>query len=121
MTEQPPHDWKLHTPADMAIGDLPPVSMHPGVFIRTVLMPDYGVNVAKTARLIGMDRASLHKVLTGQSDVTRQLAYKFGALMNDHVADLLIAYQLNYSLQHEAEQREAVKASINRLPPPASD
>lgn len=39
--------------------------------------------------------------------------------MRDEVADLLIAYQHAYDLAQEREMREAMKASIERLPEPA--
>ena len=112
-----PAKYKITDPADMVVGDLPPVDRHPGVFIRDTLMPEYGLNVAALARMIGVNRPNLHNVLQGRSDVSRDLAYRLGALMNDHVADFLISYQVAWDKQQEAERRAAFKAQITRIEP----
>ncbi|MFS0737572.1 hypothetical protein ABC347_11025 [Sphingomonas sp. 1P06PA] len=105
--------------ADMIVNAVPPLTQHPGGFIRDTLLPEFGLSVAETARRIGVDRAGFHGVLTGKYDVSRDLAYKLGALMNDAVADLLIAYQHAYDLEKERDKRAAYREKIERLPVPA--
>ena len=117
MSENPHAKHKIADPAEMLVGPLPPVDKHPGEFIRDVLLPEYGLNVAKLARLIGVNRPNLHHVLNGRVDVSRDLAYRLGALMNDHVADFLISYQVAWDKQRDAERREGFKATIARIPP----
>lgn len=96
-----------------------PLDRHPGVFIKEALLPEYGLNVAETARRIKMDRATLHQVLTGKADVSRDLAYKLGALMRDEIADFLLSYQHAFQLERERDRRASFKETIERLPPPA--
>ncbi|CAN5579757.1 hypothetical protein BH10PSE14_BH10PSE14_07020 [soil metagenome] len=91
----------------------------PGRFIKEALLPAYGLSVAETARRIGVDRAGFHNTLTGKYDVSRDLAYKLGALMRDEVADFLIAYQAAYDLARERDKRESYKAKIERMVLPA--
>lgn len=111
-----PH--KITDPAKMMIEHQPPLDIHPGVFIRDVLLPQYGLKVGPLARMIGVARPNLHHVLQGSRDVSRELAYRLGALMNDHVADFLISYQMAWDKQQEAGRREELKREITRLPAP---
>jgi addiction module HigA family antidote len=119
MSKRDSAEYKIEKASEMIVGALPPIDKHPGAFIREVLLPEYGLSVAETARRIGVDRAGFHSTLTGKYDVSRDLAYKLGALMRDEVADLLIAYQHAYDLAREREKREAYKATIERVTAPA--
>lgn len=109
--------YKITDPEEMLVRNQLPIGRHPGQFIKETLLPAYGLSVAEAARRIKMDRATLHLVLTGKHAVSRDLAYKLGALMRDEVADLLIAYQNAYELGQEREKREAYKATIERAEP----
>lgn len=111
--------YKIAAGEDMIVSALPPLDQHPGHFIRDVLLPEYGLKVSPAARLLGVNRAGFIRVLDGKHDVSRDLAYKLGALMNDAVADLLIAYQHAYDLARERGKREEYKAMIQRVPPSA--
>jgi plasmid maintenance system antidote protein VapI len=119
MSKRDSAEYKIEKAGEMIVAALPPIDRHPGAFIKDVLLPEYGLNVAEAARLMGINRVGLINTLTGKSDVSRALAYRLGALMRDEVADLLIAYQHAYDLAQEREMREAMKASIERLPEPA--
>lgn len=121
MSKRDTAEYKIERASEMIVGALPPITQHPGQFIREVLLPEYGLSVAETARRLKVDRAGFHGVLTGKYAVTRDLAYKLGALMRDEVADLLIAYQHAYDVAGERDRREAFKAEIERVQPVASD
>jgi addiction module HigA family antidote len=108
---------KIEIASEMLVSALPSLSMHPGEFIREVLLPEYGLSVSEVARRIGADRATLSNVFHGKHDVSRDLAYKLGALLNDETADLLVAYQHAYDLERERDRREAYKQSIERAAP----
>ena len=117
MSKRDSSQYKIEAAAEMIVDAVPPLDRHPGAFIKDVLLPEYGLSVAETARRIRMDRATLHLVLTGKHSVSRDLAYKLGALMRDEVADLLIAYQHAFDLAQERDKREAFKAQIERANP----
>ncbi|WP_156428065.1 hypothetical protein [Novosphingobium sp. FSW06-99] len=119
MSQRETENFKITDPQEMKVGPLPPLHIHPGVFIRDTLLPQYGLKIAPLARLIGVARPNLHHVLQGERDVSRELAYRLGALMNDHVADFLISYQVEWDKQQEAARREELKTQIARLPVPA--
>jgi len=117
MSKRDTAQFKLEKAADMVIGALPPLDRHPGVYLKETILPEWGLSVAETARRLGVDRAGLHGVLTGKYDVSRDLAYKLGALLRDEVADLLIAYQHAYDLDRERDRRAGYKVSIERMQP----
>jgi addiction module HigA family antidote len=117
MSKRDTAQYKIERASEMIVDALPPIERHPGAFIKETLLPEYGLTVTEAARRIGVDRAGFHGTLTGKYDVSRDLAYKLGALMRDEVADLLIAYQHAYDLAKDRAKREGYKATIERLPP----
>lgn len=121
MTKRDTSQYKITDPVEMLVRTQPPIDKHPGIFIKETLLPAYGLSVSEAARRLGVDRAGFHVTLSGKYDVSRDLAYKLGALMRDEVADFLIAYQTAYDKQREAEKREAYKKWIPRAEPVAAD
>ena len=119
MSKRGASQYKITDPAEMLVRRQPPIDKHPGVFLRETIMPQWKLNVSELARRLSVNRANLHNVLTGNADVSRDLAYKLGALLRDEVADFLIAYQNAYDLEREKEKRETFKQTIERLPEPA--
>lgn len=122
MSEANSASYKITDAAEQVVNALPPLDRHPGTFLRDVILPEYGMtNVAELARRLGVNRPNLVDVLAGKVDVSRILAYRLGALFNDHVADLLISYQHAWDLAQERDKREGFKSVIERLPAPAGD
>lgn len=119
MSKRDTSQFKIKDPAEQIVRPQPNLTVPPGVYLRDVILPQWGLNVSETARRINMDRATLHIVLSGKKPITRDLAYKLGALLRDEVADFLIAYQHAFDLQEEGERRAGFRASIERLPEPA--
>jgi plasmid maintenance system antidote protein VapI len=115
-----PIDYKISDPDEQAVTAQPDLTQHPGVYIRDVILPQHGIKkIAPLAELLKVNRPNLHEVLSGKRDVSRELAYRLGALLGDAVADFTIAYQHRWDLQQERGRREALKAEIARLPEPA--
>lgn len=117
MSKRDSSEHKIEKASEMIVAALPPIDRHPGAFIRDVLLPEYGLSVSEAAKRLGVNRVGFHHTLNGKYDVSRDLAYKLGALMRDEVADLLIAYQNAYDLAKETEKREGYKATIERMAP----
>jgi len=109
-------DYKIRNPADMVVTKQP-MTGHPGAFIRETLLPEYGLTVKGAAESMGIERRGLINVLDGKSAVSRDLAYKLGALLNDQVADLLIEWQLKWDLEREQDLRATYRETIQRVPP----
>jgi len=109
---------KFENAADMAVTKRP-MTGHPGAFIRETLLPEYGLTVKGAAESMGIERRGLINVLDGKSAVSRDLAYKLGALLNDQVADLLIEWQLKWDLEREQDLRATYREKIQRVAPRA--
>ena len=115
MSKREPAKFKIGDPAHQQVSALPPLTVHPGTWIRDVILPEYGLDISKLARLIQVNRANLSEVLAGKRDVSRELAYRLGALLNDHVADLVIAYQQAWDVERERGRREELRQMIAPL------
>lgn len=109
--------YKIRNARDQLVGQLPPLDRHPGTWVRDVLLPEYGLNISRLATLLGLNRPNLSEVLSGKREISRDLAYRLGALMTDEVADLLIAYQQAWDLEQEKDRRAAFRREIERLRP----
>lgn len=121
MTKQPKSEFKITDPDQMRVGELPPLSISPGEFIKSVVLPEWGLTAKSAAELIGYNRVGFTNTLNGKHEVTRDLIYRLGALLGDHLADLLLAHKHAWDLEQERAQREAHKATITRLPFPSVD
>lgn len=115
MSVAPVAEFKITEPDEMLVKDCAPLTIHPGEFIRDVLLPERKLKVTDVARRIHVNRVGLSNVLHGKHDVSRELAYRLGALLGDHVADLLIAYQHRWDLQRERDRREQLRHEIAPL------
>ncbi len=49
---------------------------HPGVFIRREVLEELGLNVTKTARILGVRRATLSALLNGNAALTPRTALR---------------------------------------------
>lgn len=85
---------------------------HPGALVR-VIIEDHDLTISSAARAIKMDRATLSKVTTGEHMVSRELAFKLGALLGDEVADLLV----NAARKYEDQEGERLRAHYKELIP----
>ena len=115
MAQRKSEDYKITDPAEMLVREQPPLTRHPGVFIREVLLAPYKISIVALADRLGVARPNLSNVLHGKADVSREMAYRFGALLGDQVADFLIAYQSSWDIQKDRELREALKRKIEPL------
>lgn len=121
MSKRQTDEYKITDARDMVVRGLPLIDRHPGLFLRDVILPEFGVtNVAELARRLDVQRVGLVKILAGGRGISRDMAYRFGALLNDEVADLLIAYQQAWDLQQEQQLRQHLREAIERLPEPAA-
>lgn len=118
MSKQPTSEFKITDPDEMLVGELPPLSISPGEFIKNTVLPEWGLTAKTAAELIGFSRVGFTNTLNGKHEVTRDLIYRLGALLGDRLADLLLAHKQAWDLEQERAQREAHKATIARLPHP---
>ncbi len=56
---------------------------HPGAILREDVLPALGIPVSRLAEAIGVSRQALHKVLSGKSGVTPEMAVRLGAFLGN--------------------------------------
>ncbi|HDO51107.1 MAG TPA: addiction module antidote protein, HigA family [Rhizobiales bacterium] len=78
--------------------------VHPGRLLRDDVLPALGLNVTKAAKLLGVSRQTLHKIMREDDPaaVTPDMAARLGKLCGNG-ARLWMNMQVNYWLWH-AEQ-----------------
>jgi antitoxin HigA-1 len=71
---------------------------HPGLFFALDILPEFraqGRTVSEIARLLGVTRQTLHRVMRGQSAVTADMAVRLGKLCGNG-PDLWLAMQARH-------------------------
>lgn len=53
---------------------------HPGVILREDVLPSLGVTVTEFARMLDVGRQQLHRILSGESSISPEMALKLGKL-----------------------------------------
>ena len=65
---------------------------HPGQFIRTEIIEELGLNVTKTAEILGVRRATLSDLLRGKSGLSPEMAIRIEKAFGLNM-DLLLRMQ----------------------------
>jgi len=84
---------------------------HPGEIIRELILSAEGLTVAATALRLGTSRKTLHKILSGNSPISVDMALKLEAAFPGpdaaHWLRLQSAYDLWHARQVLAEEKRA--------------
>ena len=93
--------------------DRPPT--HPGVLLREDVLPALDLSVAEAARELRVTRQTLHRILSGKSGVTPEMAVRIGKFCGNGPA-LWLRMQQAYDLWHTEQQmrRELAKIPTHR-------
>lgn len=83
--------------------DRPPT--HPGAILREDVLPALNLPVMTAARLLGVSRQALHRVLAGEASLSPEMALRIGKLAGNG-ARFWLAMQVAHDLWH-AERRIA--------------
>lgn len=102
MARHPTVSTRLHRPPT-----------HPGAILRDDVLPALSLTVTEAARQIRVTRQTLHRVLSGQSGVSPEMAVRLGKFCGNGPA-LWLRMQQTFDLWH-AEQH--LRASWRRFPP----
>ena len=78
---------------------------HPGELLRDDILPALGMSVVDAAKALNVTRQTLHRILTGTTAVTPEMALRLGKFCGNG-PDLWIRMQEAYDLWH-AERRIA--------------
>jgi addiction module HigA family antidote len=92
--------WKM-TDRPVARPHRPP--LHPGEYLRDDVLPALEVTVSEAARQLRVTRQTLHRILSGRSGISAEMAVRLGKFCGTG-ASLWLSMQHAYDLWH-AERR----------------
>ena len=85
---------------------------HPGNFIRTEVMGALGLNVTKTAEILGVRRATLSALLNGNAALSPEMALRIEKMFDVNL-DMLLRMQA----WHDASRVRAGEIAVRRYEP----
>jgi antitoxin HigA-1 len=100
------------TVAARAVKRHPSMVTHPGEVLALCIAEGLHISVVEAARRLGISRQQLHRVLSGRSAMTPELALRVGRLCGNG-PQLWMAMQVDWDLTH-AEQR--LGSALERVP-----
>lgn len=86
---------------------------HPGKLIRDNL-DELHVPVAKAANTMGVTRSQLHRVISGESSISAEMAYRLEQAIGS-TADFWMRLQTNYDLAQIRQRASSIR--VGRLQP----
>ena len=86
---------------------------HPGVVLRTTVLPALHLNVKAAAAELRISRQTLHRILTGETSITPPMAVRLGKFCGNGPS-LWLRMQQAYDLwKAEQELKLGQKAQLN--------
>lgn len=100
---------------DAALTDPLPLSRTTGEFFREEIMPAYHLTTAGLAKAIGVSRSHLHRVLSGKSALTTELAWRIGAYLGSSVSDILLAHEMRWNRERSPAILKSLRNEIRPM------
>lgn len=88
----------------------PPV--HPGAILREDVLPGLNMPVAEAARILGVSRQALHRILSGTAAISPEMALRIGKFCGNG-PDVWLRMQAAYDLWHAERKIGAEIAAIS--------
>lgn len=79
---------------------------HPGLLLKEDFLDEMGIRPATLAKAIGVDRASISKILAGKRDITADMSLRLGLFFNQSEG-FWLNLQTHYSLYMAKRERLA--------------
>jgi addiction module HigA family antidote len=95
----------------MADRDRNRAPVHPGEILREDVLPDLGMSVTAAAKLLGVTRQALHRVLAGTAAISPEMALRIGKFCGNG-AEVWLRMQAAYDLWHAGRKLAAEIAAI---------
>ncbi len=87
--------------------------MHPGEFLREVVLPGAGLPKSRIAAMLHLSRQSLYDILGERVPVTARVAMRLGRLFGNNPQ-----FWLNLQAEYDvAMLSEAMRNELDRIPP----
>ena len=87
--------------------------MHPGEFLREVVLPGAGLPKSRIAAMLRLSRQSLYDILGERTPVTARVAVRLGRLFGNSPQ-----FWLNLQAEYDvAKLSKAMRKELDRIPP----
>lgn len=87
--------------------------IHPGEILKYEVIEAYGLTVTRAAKLLGVSRLTLSKILNLKSDISPEMAYRIAKVFGG-TADIWANLQTKYNMQQAAERVKNLKLTPYR-------
>lgn len=87
--------------------------MHPGEFLREIVLPEAAVPKTRIARLLGLSRQTLYDLINEKSPMTASLALRLSRLFGNSPQ-----FWLNLQTEYDvATLAKSMKRDLDKIPP----
>jgi addiction module HigA family antidote len=87
--------------------------IHPGEILKFEVIEAHGLTVTRAAKLLGVSRLTLSKILNQKSDISPEMAYRIAKVFGG-TADIWANLQTKYNMQKAAERVKNLKLTAYR-------
>ncbi len=87
---------------------------HPGALLREVILPETGLTITELAKICGLARNTVSKVVNERGDVTGDIAIRFSHALGS-TATFWLSMQSRYNLWDLEKNRQSEYKKIKRV------
>jgi antitoxin HigA-1 len=88
---------------------------HPGRIIRSACLEPLGLSVTEGAKVLGVTRQTLTKIINGKSGVSAEMAIRLAKAFGS-TADLWVRMQASYDLAQARKDESKIKVRRQHVP-----
>ncbi len=88
---------------------------HPGRIVRSACLEPLGLSVTEGARILGLTRQTLTKVVNGKSGVSAEMAIRLAKAFGSN-ADVWVRMQASYDLAKARKDEGKIKVRRQHVP-----
>ena len=85
---------------------------HPGEVLQTLCLEPLGISLTEAAKLLGVTRKTVSKIVNGHSAITPEMALRLEIVFGS-TAQTWLNMQNAYDLWHMAKLRKTLKAALH--------
>lgn len=88
---------------------------HPGRIVRSACLEPLGLSVTAGAKVLGVTRQTLTKVVNGKSGISAEMAIRLAKAFGS-TADIWVRMQASYDLAQARKNESKIKVRRQRVP-----
>ena len=87
---------------------------HPGLVVKNTLIESTGLSVTQAAKILGVGRITLSKLLNGRSGISPEMAVRLSLVLKTS-SEMWLNMQSMYDLAKAEKKRKTLKTKIKPL------